>query len=136
QGEFVTFGALTLAFLANGRVPGTTLLLLLLGALVCLKEAYFSWRARRWRPFGRTLLWALGLPLVLAGLAPLVAAPGVPLLLQVLFSLVLVVPMGPMLYRLVYQPVEQSSVLVLLIISVALHFALTGLGLVFFGAEG
>src|SRR3546814_15966671 len=41
-----------------------------------------------------------------------------------------------MLYRLVYQPVEQASVLVLLIISVALHFAMTGLGLVFFGSEG
>ena len=44
--------------------------------------------------------------------------------------------MGPMIYRLVYQPVEQASVLVLLIISVAVHFALTGLGLLFFGAEG
>jgi branched-chain amino acid transport system permease protein len=41
-----------------------------------------------------------------------------------------------MVYRLVYQPVEQASVLVLLIISVAVHFAMTGLGLLFFGAEG
>jgi len=40
------------------------------------------------------------------------------------------------IYRLVYQPVEQASVLVLLIVSVAVHFALTGLGLLFFGAEG
>src|SRR3546814_18292509 len=48
----------------------------------------------------------------------------------------LVVPLGPMLYRLVYQPVAEASVLVLLIISVAVHFALTGLALVFFGAEG
>jgi len=36
----------------------------------------------------------------------------------------------------VYQPVAEASVLVLLIISVAVHFALTGLALVFFGAEG
>src|SRR3546814_5949617 len=32
--------------------------------------------------------------------------------------------------------VEQASVLVWLIIAVALHFAMTGLGRVFFGAEG
>ncbi len=136
QGEFVTFGALSLAFLANGKVPGTAWLLLLLGILVCLIEAPARLRARQWLAYMRTLGWALVLPLVLLLVAPWVAGPEVPLLLQVLFALVLVIPMGPMLYRLVYQPVEQASVLVLLIISVALHFALTGLGLLFFGAEG
>ena len=35
-----------------------------------------------------------------------------------------------------YQPLAEASVLVLLIVSVAVHFALTGLGLWFFGAEG
>ncbi|NDP41950.1 MAG: branched-chain amino acid ABC transporter permease, partial [Aromatoleum sp.] len=35
-----------------------------------------------------------------------------------------------------YQPLAEASVLVLLIVSVAVHFALTGLGLLFFGAEG
>lgn len=136
QGEFVTFGALSLAFLANGKVPGTAYLLVLLGGLVCLAEAVSAWRARQWRGYGRTLAWALGLPLGLWALAPHLAAQGVPLFLQVLFALALVIPMGPMIYRLVYQPVEQASVLVLLIISVAVHFALTGLGLLFFGAEG
>ena len=48
----------------------------------------------------------------------------------------MVVPLGPMLYRLAYQPLAEASVLVLLIISVAVHFALVGLGLFFFGAEG
>lgn len=136
QGEFVTFGALSLAFLANGRVPGTAALLVLLGVLVCLVEAVSAWRTHQWRGYGRTLVWALCLPVILWALAPRLAGPGVPLLLQVLFSLALVIPMGPMIYRLVYQPVEQASVLVLLIISVAVHFALTGLGLLFFGAEG
>lgn len=136
QGEFVTFGALTLAFLANDRVPGTAYLLVGMGVLVCLVQAVSAWRTRHWQGYGRTLLWALVLPLCLLALAPWVAGKHVPLLLQVLFSLALVVPMGPMVYRLVYQPVEQASVLVLLIISVAVHFALTGLGLLFFGAEG
>jgi branched-chain amino acid transport system permease protein len=49
QGEFVTFGALSLAFLANGRVPGTAYLLVLLGGLVCLAEAVSAWRAHQWR---------------------------------------------------------------------------------------
>ncbi|MFA7438924.1 branched-chain amino acid ABC transporter permease [Castellaniella sp.] len=136
QGEFVTYGALSLAFLANGKVPGTAWLLVLMGVLVCVVEAGSCWRARRFRGYARTLGWALVLPLVLLALAPWAAGPDVPLFLRVLFSLALVVPMGPMIYRLVYQPVEQASVLVLLIISVAVHFAMTGLGLVFFGAEG
>jgi branched-chain amino acid transport system permease protein len=45
-------------------------------------------------------------------------------------------PMGPMIYRIAFQPLAESSVLVLLIVSVGVHFALTGLGLVMFGAEG
>ena len=44
--------------------------------------------------------------------------------------------MGPLLYRIAYQPIAEASVLVLLIVSVGVHFALTGLGLWFFGAEG
>jgi branched-chain amino acid transport system permease protein len=73
---------------------------------------------------------------VLYLLAPYIVSKDTSLWINVLFSMALVVPLGPMLYRLVYQPVAEASVLVLLIISVAVHFALTGLALVFFGAEG
>src|SRR3546814_10594650 len=38
QGEFVAFGALTLAFMVNGKIPGTVNLLLIMGALVFLVE--------------------------------------------------------------------------------------------------
>src|SRR3546814_19883654 len=69
-------------------------------------------------------------------LAPFIVSKDTSLWINVLFSMALVVPLGPMLYRLVYQPVAEASVLVLLIISVTVHFALTGLALVFFGAEG
>jgi branched-chain amino acid transport system permease protein len=41
-----------------------------------------------------------------------------------------------MIYRLAYQPIAEASVLVLLIVSVAVHVTLIGLGLLFFGAEG
>jgi branched-chain amino acid transport system permease protein len=39
-------------------------------------------------------------------------------------------------YRLAYQSLADASSLVLLIVSVGVHFAMTGLGLLFFGAEG
>lgn len=42
QGEFVAFGALTLAMLVDGRVPGTAYLLPLLVACACC----WSWCAR------------------------------------------------------------------------------------------
>ena len=51
-------------------------------------------------------------------------------------TLLLVVPMGPQLYRLFYQPIAAASTLVLLIVSIAVHLALVGLGLLAFGAEG
>ena len=50
--------------------------------------------------------------------------------------LCLVVPLGPLLYRIVYQPLAGASVLMLLIVSAALHYLLAGLGLFFFGPEG
>ncbi len=136
QGEFVAFGALTLAFMVNGRMPGTVHLLLIMGVLVFLVECLSSLRAGNWSGMIRTAAWTLVLPIALFLLAPHIVSKETPLWLNVLFSLALVIPMGPMLYRLVYQPIAEASVLVLLIISVAVHFALTGLALVFFGAEG
>jgi branched-chain amino acid transport system permease protein len=58
------------------------------------------------------------------------------MVLQVLLTLAIVIPMGPLIYRLAFQPLAEASTLVLLIVSVGVHFALLGLGLVMFGAEG
>ena len=58
------------------------------------------------------------------------------LVLQSLLTLAIVTPLGPLVYRLAYQSLADATVLVLLIVSVGAHFALTGLALVFFGAEG
>jgi len=65
-----------------------------------------------------------------------VAPMQVSLLFQALLTLCLVTAFGPLVYRLAYQSLADASSLVLLIVSVGVHFALTGLGLVFFGAEG
>lgn len=136
QGEFVAFGALTLAFLVDGNTPGTIFLLLVAGALVFLVEVLAAFRSRHWTGIIKTFSWTIALPVALYLLLPYVVSRDTPLWLNVLFSMALVVPLGPMLYRLAYQPVAEASVLVLLIVSVAVHFALTGLALVFFGAEG
>jgi branched-chain amino acid transport system permease protein len=137
QGEYVAFGALTMALFQEGRVPGTVWLLLLMAALATAMDLTQALRDR-WAParLGRELLRHLLLPLLAAGLV-IVLAPGKPpLLVQAALTLALVTPMGPLVYRLAYRSLADSSVLVLLIVSVGVHFALTGLGLLFFGAEG
>ncbi|MVW72479.1 branched-chain amino acid ABC transporter permease [Bordetella sp. 15P40C-2] len=136
QGEFVAFGALTLAMLVNGRVPGTAYLLPLMGAVVLVMEIVRALRTGSWSAMPKVLLTCVALPLALLWLATAYAAPDTSLWLNMLLTLVLIIPMGPMVYRIVYQPLAEATVLVLLIVSVALHFALLGLALVFFGAEG
>ena len=51
-------------------------------------------------------------------------------------ALALVLPIAPLLDRIVFRPIADASVLLLLTVAVALHFALSGLGLMFFGPEG
>ncbi|AUL46650.1 branched-chain amino acid ABC transporter permease [Bordetella trematum] len=136
QGEFVAFGALTLAMLVDGRVPGTVYLLCLLGGLAFLMELLRALRTGLWSGMPKTIAGYLVLPALLWWITTTYAGAGNSLWLNMLLTLILVVPMGPMVYRIVYQPLAEASVLVLLITSVAVHFALTGLALVFFGAEG
>ncbi len=136
QGEFVAFGALTLAMLVNGRVPGTVWLLPILGVVVLLMELYSGWRSRRFAAIPKVLITCIAYPLLAVWVVSMIAPHQMPLVVDVLITLALVVPLGPMLYRVAYQPLAESTVLVLLIVSVAVHFALMGAALVFFGAEG
>ena len=136
QGEFVTFGALTLAMLVDGRVPGTVYLLPLLGLLVLLLELIKALRSGVWSSLPKVLASCVALPLLLLWATRAYAGPDTSLWVDMLLTLLLVAPMGPMVYRIVYTPLAEASVLVLLIVSVAVHFTLTGLGLIFFGAEG
>ncbi len=136
QGEFVAFGALTLASFQAGKTPGTLWLLIGAGVLVALVDITIAVRAGTFRRIPQIVGWNLVYP-ALAGAAVFFLKPGeLPLLAQIALALALVVPLGPMMYRLAYQPLAEASVLVLLIVSVAVHLALVGLGLLFFGAEG
>ena len=136
QGEFVAYGALTLVALQGGRVPGTVWLLLVAGVLVTLIEAVTAFRTHQWRRFGWGALWNLAYPLGLWALLSAMPATDWPMPLQILMALAIVVPLGPMVYRLAYQPIAEAPVLNLLIVSVAVHVVMLGLGLLMFGAEG
>ncbi|PNY79907.1 branched-chain amino acid ABC transporter permease [Deinococcus koreensis] len=136
QGEFVVFGTLTLASLQLGRTPGTLWLLLCLLAVAAAMEAVTLARRGQAGRAGRVVLGAVALGALAWALVGWLAPLKLPLLIQVLLTLALVTPLGPLLYRTVYQPLQNATVLVLLIASVALHLVLTGLALVFFGPEG
>jgi branched-chain amino acid transport system permease protein len=133
QGEFVAFGALTMALLQAGRTPGTLWLLLALAALTLLVECIRHQRgvAVDWKS---TAFWVVLLP-VMAAFIVLFLRPAL-MLGQTAATLLVITPLGPLVYRLAYRPLAHATVLTLLIVSVALHGVLVGLGLLFFGAEG
>ena len=133
QGEFLAWGALTMAALESGHFPATVWLLVGCGVLTLAVDG-FSATGRR--SIGRSLLWNLAYPLALAALLWSLPLAELPTAARVLIALAIVVPMGPMLYRVAFQPVAEAPVLVLLIISVAVHLAMVGLGLLIFGPEG
>jgi len=136
QGEFVAYGALTLAMLQGGSMPATAWLLAGMGALVALIDAAAALRRGQTQKLAGVLGWNVGYPLGLVALLTLLPVKDLPLLAQVVLALAVVVPMGPLLYRLVFQPIASAPILILLIVSVAVHVAMVGLGLLFFGAEG
>jgi branched-subunit amino acid ABC-type transport system permease component len=136
QGEFVAYGALTLAALQAGKVPGTVWLLLAAGLLVAVLDGIRLVRERRFAKLPPLLLANVGFPLACAGLLWVVPAAGWPLWALVALSMAIVVPLGPMVYRIAFQPLASAPALVLLIVAVAVHLAMIGLGLLFFGAEG
>jgi branched-chain amino acid transport system permease protein len=137
QGEFVAFGALTLALFQTGKVPGTVWFLLVLAAAAAVGDVIDG--VRRHMPVRRIALQVVrtaGWPLAASAIAIWAAPQNFPLVVQALLTLALVTPFGSLIYRLAYESLADASVLVLLIVSVGVHFALVGLGLFFFGAEG
>ena len=133
QGEFVAFGALSMAMLQAGKVPATLWLLLALAAVVLVVEAW-RWKRGAAVDWTSALVWCVALP-ALACVLVLAWKPA-GLAAQAFATVVLIVPLGPLLYRLAFRPLAHATVLTLLIVSVALHGVLIGLGLLFFGAEG
>jgi branched-chain amino acid transport system permease protein len=141
QGEFVALGALSLAAIQSGRFPQSATLLLALGILTFARELLAIARSPdlgggRARAILGAVVRCVAPPAAVFLLARAVPGTALPLPAQVVLALAIVVPMGSMVYRLAFQPLADASTLVLLIVAVAVHFALLGLCLLMFGAEG
>src|SRR5690606_38943610 len=122
QGEFVAFGALTLAMFQAGKVPGTVWFLLILAGLAAAGDVIKGVQQRRTPSYvALQVLRTLAFP-VLASLLAIWAAPkGLPIVAQAALTLALVTPFGNLIYRLAYESLADATVLVLLIVSVGVH---------------
>ena len=135
-GDIVAFSALTLASLQLGRMPGTVYLVATLAIVACFVVSIHHWRRGQPHRIGRGLLGYGVLPLIPAVIAWQFAETSLPTWAQIPLAIALVVPIAPLIERIALRPLADASVLLLLIVSVALTFGLSGLGLLFFGPEG
>lgn len=136
QGEFVTFSALTFANLHLGVRPGLAWVLgglAIVAAAMDLAEAMRTGRARQ-------ALLGIGLrlaaALAVAGAGLWLGGRALPVAAQAVLAVVLVTALGPLLYRVAFQPVAGASIRSLFVVAIALHFVLQGAGLILFGADG
>jgi branched-chain amino acid transport system permease protein len=137
QGEFVAYGALTLAVLQTGQTPGTVYFLLVMAGLAAVIDVVSGIKAgRKTATVLRKAVVSLIYPVAISLFTIWAAPRNLPMPVQAALTLALVTPFGGLIYRLAYESLADASVLVLLIVSVGVHFALVGLGLFFFGAEG
>jgi branched-chain amino acid transport system permease protein len=135
-GDVVGYAALTLAALQLKQMPGTVWLVLTLAVLATAMEAWTLVRLGETRRLPNAILAYGVLPLVPAVLVYLAAGYDLPMWLGIVLTLAIVLPISPLLYRIAFRPLADASVLVLLIVAVAVHFAMSGMALIFFGPEG
>jgi branched-chain amino acid transport system permease protein len=135
-GDLVSYAALSYALLRGGRVPGTVGLLLVLVAAAVVIGLVRGARRGELGATARDLARLCAPPLVLAGVGALAGRLALPAIVDAAVAVAVVAAMGPLLYRLVYRPLAGASSLVLLIVAVAHHLVMLGLGLYFFGPEG
>jgi branched-chain amino acid transport system permease protein len=129
QGDLLAFGTLTVASLQSGHLPGTLWLLDGVAAAALLASLFGGRRAA----VRGVLAWGV-FPLAVTAAAVWLAPYRVPAI-SILLALAIVTPMGPLIWRFAFRPIAGAPVLALLILATALHFVLTGAGLVFFGPE-
>jgi len=133
QGEYVRLGALTLADLLQGRMPGT-LYLLVGGLALCVLLDAPRWR-RDWR---RALAFAVGL--IVAAVAAVALTRGalalqLPVIGMMAIALMLVAPIGVLIYRFTVHPIPNATTIVFVIISVGVSMIVQGMGLLIWGAN-
>jgi branched-chain amino acid transport system permease protein len=135
-GDILAYTALTLGALERQRLPGTIFLVLTLALLAAAMEVATLCRQGQLRELPRCLALYAGLPLLPVAAVALLVGRQLPAPIAIPLTLALVLPIGPLLYRIAFRPLADAPVLVLLMVAVALHFAVSGLALFFFGPEG
>jgi branched-chain amino acid transport system permease protein len=135
-GDLLAYSALTLAAIQSGHLPGTVWILLLFAAAALVLEIITILRRNEPNRLKRAVMLYGVVPATPAILVLMLQGQRLPMLLQVVLTVALIVPFGPLIYRVVFRPIADASVLVLLMAAVALHFVLSGLALQAFGAEG
>jgi branched-chain amino acid transport system ATP-binding protein len=135
-GDITAFCALSIAAFELGRPPGAIWVVAILAVIATAMDAAGHIRSGDYARLRDSILFYGLLPLVPCVLAWLAASHALPHAVQIVLALALVLPIAPLLDRIAFRPAADASVLVLLIIALAVHFALSGLGLMFFGAEG
>ena len=136
QGEFVAYGALSMAAVNAGALPPTMWLVVTLGIAVAIVDSVAAIREGAKSRLPVIILKNAVLPILAVIVVRYLPLKDLAYPVQILIALGFVVPLGPQIYRLAFQPVAEASVLLLLIVAVAVHFVLVGMGLFFFGAEG
>jgi branched-chain amino acid transport system permease protein len=135
-GDIAAFTALTLASLETRHVPGTIGLVAGLAVIATAMDLVAKLKAGEAKFVPKSLLFYLLLPLLPVAIVWMTAETQLPMFLRIILSIALILPIAPLLDRVVFRPIADASVLLLLTVAVALHFGLVGLGLLFFGAEG
>lgn len=135
QGEFVMYGAMTFGCIQKGIFPGTVWILVGTGLLFGAKSIYADISLRRFQESKRSIanvIYPIGLVLICHWLDTSQLSYS----LQAILTLAIVTPLGFHFYKLVFHPLADASLLVLLIAAVALHLMMVGGGLLIFGPDG
>jgi branched-chain amino acid transport system permease protein len=135
-GDIAAFAALSLAAMEAGRAPPTIGMVLCLAVVAVGVEVWSCIRQHETARIPKVILgWGV-LPALPCLLAWAVAGKQAHQAVNIVAAVLLVVPLAPLIARIALQPIADASVLVLLIASLALHFLISGVGLLFFGPEG
>ncbi len=135
-GDVAAFAALTMAALEAGQMPPTVWLVAVLTVVAVVVEGTHLVKKQKTSRIPRVLgLWIV-LPAIPCAAAWFLAGQALPTAVAALLSIALVMPIAPLVARVALQPIADASVLALFMVALALHFLLSGLGLLFFGPEG
>jgi len=108
QGEFVTYGALTMATIQAGHPTALVWLLLGLTLLDCALDLIAAARSNHAFRVPKRIALKLGYAVLLVVLVRTLPLATLPMAIQALLTLALVVPLGPQIYRLVFQPIASA----------------------------